>query len=309
MFLQNTLRSLRLLLLALCPVVAAMAAETPVEEAPPQTREEAFERAGVKLERGPATVALGKVAELKLPEDYAFVGADSLDRFYELTQNVRGGNEVGVLMAPSGWMLFFDYDEIGYVKDDDKDQLDAAKLMSTMQENQAAANEERNARGWDQMKLVGWATQPYYDSTSKNLKWALNLSSSQDGYKEIWINENIRILGRGGVMNVTLVSDVPNFKAAEAEADQLLAANFGYVEGHKYSEFKAGDKVAKYGLTALVLGGGAAAAAKLGLLAKLGAFLGKAWKLVVGALIVVFMGIKKFFNKVTGARPAEENQP
>ncbi len=304
----NTVRSLRFLFLLFCPAVVALAAEAPAEEAPPQTREEAFERAGVKLERGPATVVLGKTAEIKLPENYAFVGEDSLDRFYELTQNVRSGNEVGVLMAPSGWMLFFDYDEIGYVKDDDKDQLDAAKLMATMRENQAAANEKRSARGWDQMKLVGWATQPYYDSTSKNLKWALNLSSSQDGYKEVWINENIRILGRGGVMNVTLVSDVTNFKTAEAEADQLLATNFGYVAGHKYSEFKAGDKVAKYGLTALVLGGGAAAAAKLGLLAKLGAFFGKAWKLVVGALIVVFMGIKKLLNKVTGARPAEENQ-
>lgn len=308
MSIPDILRSLRLLLVPLCLAVPVLATESPAEEAPPQTREEAFERAGVKLERGPATVALGKTAEIKLPENYAFVGEDSLDRFYELTQNVRSGNEVGVLMAPSGWMLFFDYDEIGYVKDDDKDQLDAAKLMSTMQENQAAANEERSARGWDQMKLVGWATQPYYDSTSKNLKWALNLASSHDGYKEVWINENIRILGRGGVMNVTLVSDVANFKAAEAEADQLLATNFGYVAGHKYSEFKAGDKVAKYGLTALVLGGGAAAAAKLGLLAKLGAFFGKAWKLVVGALIVVFMGIKKFFNKVTGARPTEESQ-
>lgn len=296
------------LIVSLSMFAAAFAAETPPEESPPTSREEAFERAGVKLERGPATVPLGKTAELKLPENYAFVGQDSLDRFYELTQNVRNGNEVGVLMAPSGWMLFFDYDEIGYVKDDDKDELDATKLLSTMQENQEAANEERQSRGWDQMKLVGWATQPHYDDKSKNLKWALNLSSSQDGYKEVWINENIRILGRGGVMNVTLVSDVDTFKTAEAEADQLLAGNFGYVQGHKYSEFKAGDKIAKYGLTALVLGGGAAAAAKLGLLAKLGVFLGKAWKLVVGALIVVFMGIKKFLNRVTGARPAEETK-
>jgi Uncharacterized membrane-anchored protein conserved in bacteria len=299
----------RFVLVYLGLALAAIGADAPAEEAPPQTREEAFERAGVKLTRGPATVSLGKVAELKLPEGFAFVGEDSLDRFYELTQNIRGGNEVGVLMAPRDWMLFFDYDEIGYVKDDEKDKLDAGKLLATMQENQAAANESRKERGWDQMKLVGWATQPHYDEKSKNLKWALNLSSSHDNFQDMWINESIRILGRGGVMNITLVSEVPNFKAAEDEADQLLARHFSYLPGQRYSEFKAGDKVAKYGLTALVLGGGAAAAAKLGLLAKLGAFLGKAWKLVVGALVVVFVGIKKILAKIVGARPVDEAKP
>ena len=49
----------------------------------------------MKLQSGPATVPLGAAAELKLPENYHFVGPDSLDRFYQLTQNMRGGNEVG----------------------------------------------------------------------------------------------------------------------------------------------------------------------------------------------------------------------
>lgn len=301
------LKSLLLAYLGL--VLAVVAAEPTAEETPPLTQEEAFARAGINVTRGPATVALGKTAELKLPEEYLFVGEDSVGRFYELTQNIPSGKEVGVLIAPHDWMLFFDYDDIGYVKDDEKDQLNASKLLARLQESQEAANESRKERGWDQMKFVGWATPPHYDEKSRNLKWALNLSSSRDNFNEVWINENIRILGRGGVMNVTLVSDVPNFKTAEAEADQLLASRFGYLPGERYSEFKAGDKVAKYGLTALVLGGGAAAAAKLGLLAKLGVFLGKFWKLVVGAAIVVFVGIKKFITKIIGARPVDEPKP
>ncbi len=117
-------------------------------EAQPKSREEALRQAGVKLIAGPATVPLGKVAELKLPEGYHFVGPDSLKRFYELTQNMPNGKEVGVLLAP-GYMMFLDYDDVGYVKDEDKDKLDADKLLKAMSEGQDEANSERRSRGWD----------------------------------------------------------------------------------------------------------------------------------------------------------------
>ena len=44
---------------------------------------------------------------------------------------------------------------------------------------------------------------------------------------------------------------------------------FVFEDGRKYTDFKKGDKIAKYGLTGLVLGGGLAVAAKTGLLQKL----------------------------------------
>ena len=283
-------------------------AEKPVEagprEANKKTFEEQLQQAGVKLTAGPATVPLGKVAELKLPEKYHFVGQDSIKRFYELTQNSQNGKEVGVVLAP-GYMLFLDYDETGYVKDEEK--LDADKIMKTMTENEEPANEARKKRGWSEMKLKGWATPPHYDANTHNLKWAINITSSQDGFKEVFINESIRMLGRGGVMNVTLVSDTPGFKAAEIDTEKLLANNFSYIAGQKYSEFKAGDKVAAYGLSALVLGGGAVMAAKLGWFASLGVWFGKMWKAIVFALIALGAGIKKLLNKVTGARP--DRQP
>lgn len=284
---------------------AEKAAEAKEADAP-KTREEAFQRAGVKLTTGPATVPLGKVAELKLPAKYSFVGPDSLDRFYELTQNMRNGNEVGVVMAP-GYMLFFDYVDTGYVKDEEKDKLDGGKLLKAMTEGEDESNAARKKQGWDEMKIKGWATAPHYDTKTNHLKWAINIASSQDGFKEVFINESIRLLGRGGVMNVTLVTGTPGFKAAELDADSLLASNFSYVSGQKYSEFKAGDKVAAYGLSALVLGGGAVAAAKLGLFAKLGVLFGKFWKAIVFGVLAIGAALKKVFNKVTGANP-DSNQ-
>jgi uncharacterized membrane-anchored protein len=286
------------------PEKSATAAAEPKQK----SLKEELEANGVKLTSGPATVPLGKAAEMKLPENYHFVGKDSLDKFYQLTQNVRGGNEVGVVLAP-GYMLFFDYDEVGYVKDEDKDKLDGDKLLKTMSDAQEEGNAERKSRGFSELKLKGWATAPHYDPKTNNLKWALNLASSRDGFQKIFINESIRLLGRGGVMNVTLVSGTEGFKVAESDADKLLTGNFQYVAGQKYSEFKAGDKVAAYGLSALVLGGAGVMAAKMGLFAKFGVLLGKAWKAIVVALVAVGAAIKKLFNKVTGARPEEPQPP
>lgn len=298
---SSLLRVVACALLALLPVRFVVAQET-ANATPPATRAEAFIQAGVKLVAGPAKVPLGSVAELKVPAGFHFVGPDSLDRFYELTQNNRNGQEVGVLMAPSNWMLFFDFDPVGYVKDDEKDELDPQALMSAMTANENEANEARRQRGWDAIKVAGWATQPHYDQKTHHLKWAINLTSSADNHREVWINESIRLLGRSGVMKATLVADAPVFKQSETEAEALLAGEFTYVSGEKYSEFKAGDKVAKYGLTALVLGGAGAMAAKAGLFAKLAAYLGKAWKLVVLGVMGLGMAISRLWNRITGSK-------
>jgi uncharacterized membrane-anchored protein len=266
------------------------------EEPAPKNFAEAIGRAGVKTVAGPATYRLGSVAELKLPAGYHAVEAGSLKRYYEITENLYGGNEVGVVIGPADWVLVFDYEDTGYVKDDEKNQLDADKLMKSMVEAGEESNKVRAEQGWAEMKMVGWAKPPGYDEKTNNLTWAVRLTSSSDGHKEVFLNESIRLLGRGGVMNVTLVTD-PNAHAADsATVAGLLAKNFGYVEGQRYAEFKEGDKIAEYGLAALVLGGAGAAAFKLG-------FLQKFWKLLVFGGIAVAGFLGKIWNKITGKNP------
>ena len=172
--------------------------------------------------------------------------------------------------------------------------------MAAMTANEDEINAARRERKWEEMKITGWATPPHYDEQTHNLKWAINLSTSRDNFKSVFINEKIQLLGRGGVMKAVLVTDPPTFKADEAEADKLLAANFGYVAGQKYSEWKTGDKVAAYGLGALVLGGAGVLASKAGLFAKLGALLAAGWKVVVVAAVAMGGAVKKFWKKITG---------
>ena len=94
--------------------------------------------------------------------------------------------------------------------------------------------------------------------------------AEQDGVEIV--NHNIRILGRQGYISVVLVTDVPTLSSSRPELDEIVS-NIVYKKGKSYTEFVQGDKVAKYGLTALIAGGAAATATKFGLFK----FLAKSW--------------------------------
>src|SRR5690606_25055416 len=114
------------------PAFAQDAAATETTE--PQTFVEMLAAAGIPLTTGAATVPLGDTAEIMLPDGYSAVARAGLEAFYSLTHNAMNGSEVGVIIAPAPneWMLFFDYDPVGYIKDDEQDDLDAAALMESL---------------------------------------------------------------------------------------------------------------------------------------------------------------------------------
>lgn len=284
-------------LFAVCfaPSAGAQDAAPGPEQAPSESYVAIVRQAGIKLIDGPATYRLGDVAEIRLPAGYHGVEPGSIKRFYEFSENRHNGNEVGVVVGPrpNEFLLVFDYDGIGYVKDDDKDALDADKLMKAMTEGEKEANEARKKQGWNEIKIAGWAQPPHYDAKTNNLTWAVRLTSSGDNHQAAFLNESIRLLGRGGVMNVTLVTGPETHVADSATTGDLLATHFGYVEGQRYAEFKEGDKIAEYGLAALVLGGAGAAAFKLG-------FFQKFWKFLVFGGIAVAGFFKKMWARLTG---------
>jgi uncharacterized membrane-anchored protein len=74
-----------------------------------------------------------------------------------------------------------------------------------------------------------------------------------------------------------------------------------FVSGQRYSEWREGDKVAAFGLVALVAGGAGLAAGKLGLLGKLwklvAAMVVAIWKLAAVAVAGLIAWIKSLFKK------------
>jgi uncharacterized membrane-anchored protein len=194
--------------------------------------------------------------------------------------------------------VYFEYDDVGYVKDDDKDKLDADKLMKAIRAGNDEGNKERKRHGNPPLIIVGWEQEPKYDEQTHNLTWAIRATSEGQPI----LNYNTRLLGRKGVMEVVLVCDPENLTTILPTFNNLLA-DHKFNSGESYAEYKPGDRVAKYGLGALVLGGAAVGAAKLGLLAWLGVFLKKGWKAIVVALVAVAAVFKKILNKITGNRP------
>jgi uncharacterized membrane-anchored protein len=255
----------------------------------------------IQWQEGPGVAILEQSAEIKLPAGYRFADAVQTRRIKEAIGEPVSGEEMGMLIPKEGhWSVFFSFSDDGYVKDTDKDKLNADKLLESIVEGNEYANEERKKMGTAPLKVIGWEQKPFYDSSSHNLEWCLRAESEG----QFILNYNTRYLGRRGVMSVVLVCDPAELKETLSLYKDLLAG-FTYKKGETYGEYKSGDKVAKFGLAALVTGGAVAVAAKTGLLAAIVLFFKKGWKLIILGLVAVGAFIKRI---VTGdrARPTPE---
>ncbi|MEY2466594.1 MAG: hypothetical protein QOD03_1115 [Verrucomicrobiota bacterium] len=245
---------------------------------------------------GPAKAQMKNIARIDVPEGFDFIDGDGTRAMMKAYGEPVSGNELGLLAPTNGdWSVIFEFSNVGYVKDDDKDKLDADKLLASIKRGTEEANKERVSAGNPPLEITGWEQPPHYDETTHNLEWAVRATS---GGHEI-LNYNTRLLGRKGVMEVVLILDPKELPATLPKFKNLLA-NYSFQTGESYAEYRPGDKVAKYGLAALVLGGAAVGAAKLGLLAWLAVLLKKGWKLVIIAFAAVAGFFKKMFRKLTG---------
>lgn len=240
----------------------------------------------IKWQEGPAIGNLSGTAEVHVPAGYVFADANDTRIIMEAMQNPTSGQEMGFI-APAGedWFVVFEFEDVGYVRDDEKNSLDSDAMLKAIKKGTEAGNEERRRRGWPIMTILGWEQKPRYNETTHNLEWAIRGESEGN----LVINYNTRLLGRSGVMRVTLVTD-PTTLAPTLPKFKSLLEGYNFKKGHKYAEYRQGDKAAKYGLTALVVGGASAVAVKTGLFKWI-------WKgLVVGGLALIAF-LKNMFSR------------
>ena len=259
---------------------------------------QAQEKAKLNVIHGPAKAQMAGIAAIDLPAGYSFIDGNGTRALMKNAGEPVSGDEMG-LISPTNkedrWSVVFEFNSIGYVKDDDKDKLDADKLLASIKEGTAEANKERVKNGGSPLEVVGWEQPPKYNPETHNLEWAIRATS--DG--QPLLNYNTRLLGRKGVMEVVLIVDPEDLTATLPKFKELLA-NYSFQTGQSYAEFRSGDKIAEYGLAALVVGGAAVGAAKLGLLGPLILLFKKAWKLVIVAFAAVVGFFKKMWAKITG---------
>lgn len=249
-----------------------------------QDSESIFKR--VQWQKGPSIADLGKIAKVNIPLGYLFADGNDTRLLMEAMKNLPSGAELG-FVAPGefDWYVVFEFDETGYIKDDEKHSLDADAILKTLKTSNEKGNEERRKRGWPIMTIIGWERKPHYNTVTHNLEWATRIESEGS----LAVNYNTRLLGRGGVMRVTLVTDPPKLNETLPKFKSVIDMH-AFNQGHKYTEFRQGDKIAKYGLTGLIVGGATAVAVKTGAFKWL-------WKVGIAVLVGAGALLRKLFRR------------
>ncbi len=299
-------KSFALCALTLClaglTVHAQSAPTTPAsaatEAAPLSAIEKAFQEAGKVAKDGPQDIALANQATLKLPDGYRFVPQPQATQVLNAMGNPGKDERLQGLIFPrdaANWFVTVRFEDAGYIKDDDAKDWKADELLQNYRDGTSEANKERAKMGVPGLEILGWAEKPSYSADTHRLVWAM--SSREIGApanEPQGVNYNTYALGREGYFSLNLVTDLKDLPAHKPAASTLLSA-LNFIDGKRYSDFNSKtDKVAEYGLAALVAG---VAAKKLGMFALIAAFVAKFAK--VGILAALAFGgvVMKFFGR------------
>ena len=286
--------SIVLLLLLALSVFAGAALAQPAEEGTesggeaPMSKEEQLYRS-IEWQDAGTDAKLGMEAHIKIPDGYVFTGRKGTQTLMQLYGNLLTEWEQGYVEPKAeneGWFVVFEYEDAGHVKDDEKSDLDADTVLAGLKESDGPANEERKSMGLPALNTVGWLVPPYYNEATHNLEWALLLES--EGQQNV--NYNIRMLGREGIMHVTVVTGTEEFEEVRAKIPALLEG-FAFNPGRTYAEYKEGDKLADYGLMAM-LGVGA-----VGVFATI---FSKFGKVIFAGIAAAAVGVLTFVRKLFG---------
>jgi uncharacterized membrane-anchored protein len=239
--------------------------------------------------KGPATVDVPGDSTLVIPEGYAFLNQAETTKFLELNQNLSSGQEVMIAPQSLDWSAYFSFADEGYVKDNEA--IDAAALLQSLQDATRAGNAERQRRGWPELRVVDWARAPAYNSVTKRLEWATLLES--EGRQSA--NFLTKILGRRGHATVVLAAAPADLASAQGTLNSLLTG-YSFNAGATYGDYRSGDRVAEYGLAALILGGAAAIATKKGFWAIAASAIAASWKFIAVGVVALGGALRRFLS-------------
>ena len=255
---------------------------------------------GLRFQSGTIDVA-GAHAKLALTPEFRYLDAhDAQSVLTRLWGNPPDSKVLGMLVPTSApltdeknsWAVVITYKDDGHVSDEDAAKIDYDQMLKDMQASTRDENPERKRQGYPELELVGWAAKPHYDAGTNKLYWAKELAFGDQ--HEHTLNYDIRALGRGGYLSLNAVAGMHQLGMVEGEMQKVLAMT-QFDAGQRYGDFNAStDKVAAYGIGALVAG---AIAAKAGLFAKLLALLIAAKKFIVIGFLALVAGVKKLFGR------------
>ncbi len=273
----------------------------------------AFEEARKVAKPGPVDVPLASQALLKLPAGYVFIPQPQATQLLRAMGNPGQDPRLLGLIFPDAanndaitegaWLITVRFEDSGFIKDDDARDWNVDELLKSYREGTEASNEERVKMGGAALEIIGWAEKPAYDATTHRLAWAMSSKEkSAPAADSQGVNYNTYVLGREGYITMNLVTGLAELPQHKPAAQTMLSA-LNFIDGKRYADFNSStDRVAEYGLAALVVG---VAAKKLGLIAMGALFFAKFAKVILLGLAVLGGGFAKFFKR----RPKDPAPP
>lgn len=292
---RSPLNYLAVLLFALTAAMPAYSAVQPDPQA--SEYDEAIKAVQATIRPGPVTITLINQATLKIPQGYGYIPDKVAGRLLRAIGNVVHTDPVGMVlpMESNAGFVVIRWQDAGYIKDDDAKDWKADELLNTIRTSTEQDNETRRSRHVPEVEIVGWVEPPKYDAGPHQLVWSVASKHKQDpNDAPHGINYNTYALGREGFFSMNLVTSMNDLETQKPMAHTLLAG-LGFNDGKRYTDFNSStDKVAEYGLAALVAG---VAAKKLGLLALIGAFIAKFAKIILISVAAFGAGIARWWKQ------------
>ena len=236
----------------------------------------------------------GGLAKLNIPAGFKYLG---IEQSKYVIKDVWGNPErddvLGMIFPASGgpmvdssYAFIISFDEMGYVKDHDADEIDYKELLDTWHKEEPSINAERNKMGYPAIHMVDWAQPPFYDKNNKVLHWAKELKFG--GEEDNTLNYDVRFLGRRGILSLNAVATMDQLLRVKNDINQILVMP-EFTEGNRYADFKNDntDKIAAYTVGGLVAGK---------VLLKIG-FFAKFWKLIVLGVAAIGGFFAKMFKR------------
>jgi len=288
-------------LICIILLVSSATAAKPKRQAPPNlpdpSPEEQLE-SQLHYQQGTVTLKDG-LATLNVPKTYRYLDPQQTEKLLvEGWGNPEGSKTLGMLL-PAGispfdiekaWGVVITYREDGYVKDNEAASIDYNDLLKQIKEATEEENKDRRQKGFDPIEVVGWAEPPHYDGAAHKLYWAKELRFGDS--PENTLNYDIRVLGRRGVLSLNAVASMSQISDVRESMKDVLGL-VEFTPGNRYTDFHSGmDKVAEYGVGALILGG---IAVKTGLLKGLLVMLLAAKKFIIIGLVAAAGFVRKLF--------------
>jgi uncharacterized membrane-anchored protein len=240
---------------------------------------------------GPSKIELAE-GVFELPAKFSYVASEPASRLLRAMGNTSGNTMRGLILDEppfeQGWFITVNYIPSGYIKDDDAKDWNADELLQNLRDGTEESNKDRKTRGINEIEVTGWIEKPQYESATHRLVWSAGVrDKGASATDDLDVNYNTYMLGREGYFSMNLITAQSLIDSQKPMAKMLLAG-LDYLPGKRYGDFNAStDRVAEYGLAALV---GGVAAKKLGLFALIAAFAAKFAK-VIGIAAIAAVGV------------------